>query len=374
VSTSRPAAATPQPAPATIGAALTAYLARRGGQRVVACERVAGGYETFIYRLQLGGAGTLPAERPLILRVYQGPGVAERSAWEAAVTTRVRAAGVPVPAVHLYEPDFAPLGGPFLLLDLARGARMDEAAGDASPLTVVRMIRNFARMQTGIHQIEWPDGVRLAPGLRAGDDLGPFVWAPERLAQARRALAERRLEALLPLLDWLVTRQARLQEPSAPRVLIHGDYHPLNVFMDGPRVADIIDWGAGGFAGAHEDIGWTSLLLATVTAADARQDRGFAPVRTLGQRAYIAAIWEATQLGRAWLRYGEVYAGLRWLLLFLPSVLPDAGPPLLNADARDFATPRYVRRVLAFINRRTSLKLELSSRGLQASPNPRPLP
>src|SRR6185437_8777715 len=110
----RPTAATPQPPPATMGAALAAYLAARGGQRLVACERVAGGYETFIYRVQLGGAGALPAERPLILRVYQGPGVAARSAWEAAATARVRAAGVPVPAVHLYEPGFAPLGGPFL--------------------------------------------------------------------------------------------------------------------------------------------------------------------------------------------------------------------------------------------------------------------
>ena len=357
-----PAAQPEDAAARAMAAALDRYLTGRGPQRVVGCERVAGGYETFIYRVELEGAGALPGGVPLILRVYQGPGVAERSRWEAAVTVRVRAAGVPVPAVHLYEPDAAPLGGPFLLLDLARGARMDEAAATASPLTVVRMIRNFARMQARIHAVDWPEGHALAPGAAEGDGLGPFVWGPNRLALARRELLSRRLDPLLPLVSWLEQRREAL--PPTPDVLIHGDFHPLNVFMDGPRVSDIIDWGAGGFAGAHEDAGWTSLLLATATAADAAQDRAFAAVRTLGQRAYVAATWEASRPSRALLRYGEVYAGLRWLLLFLPSVLPDAGSPVLNADARDFATPRYVRRVLAFVNRRTRLKLDLTRRGL----------
>lgn len=362
-----PAACGERPAAGAVAAALERYLADRyPGLRVARCESVSGGYETFIYRLELraevpSAAGAPPAGQPLVLRLYQGPGMAARSAWEAAAIARARAAGIPAPAVHLYEREAAILGAPFLLLDLARGERMDAAAAHASPLAVARMIRNFARVQIAIHRLDWPEGRDLAPGRNGGDDLGPFVWSPDRLAQARRALLARRLEALLPIVDWLEERQAAAR---GPEVFIHGDYHPYNVFVTGGKVSDVIDWGAGGFAGAHEDIGWTSLLLATATAADPAADRSLAAVRTLGQRAYLAAIWEVCRIGRARLRYGEVYAALRWLLLFLPSALPDAGPSVLNPDARAFATPLYVRRVLAFVNRRTRLRLDLSSRGL----------
>lgn|GEM_PF-2057105 len=345
-----------------IAEVLNEYFAQRApGIRVVTCERIPGGYETFIYHLQLQGRGTLPVAQPLILRLYQGPGMAARSAWEAAAIARARAAGIPAPAVHLYEQDATILGAPFLLLDHARGERMDAAAAHASPLAVARMLRDFARVQTAIHRIDWPEGRALAPGHSGSNDLGPFVWAPDRLAQARRALLARRLEVLLPIVDWLEEREAAVR---GPEVFIHGDYHPYNVFVAGGRVSDVIDWGAGGFAGVHEDIGWTSLLLATATAAEPAADRGLAAVRTLGRRVYLAAIWEACRIGRTRLRYGEVYAALRWLLLFLPSALPDAGPPVLNPDARAFATPLYVRRVLAFVNRRTRLRLDLRSRGL----------
>jgi hypothetical protein len=59
------------------------------------------------------------------------------------------------------------------------------------------------------------------------------------------------------------------------------------------------------------------------------------------------------------LRYGEVSAALRWMLIFLPSYLPNAGPPVLNPDAVAFTTPIYVQRVRRFIEKRTGLKLAI---------------
>ena len=363
----RPEGDTGEP-PATpfVRRALQRYLdGRSAGLRVTECERISGGFETFIYGFRVaavdgtrsadGGSG-LPLDRRLILRVYRGLGVVERSAWEQAVIERVRRDGIPAPAVYLYEPDPAPLGGPFLVLELVAGERMDEAALAASPIAVLRLIRNFARAQRSIYALAWPEGRALVPGVDDGD-LGPFAWVPDRLAAARRDLQERGLLQLLPVVEWLEQHRAAVDR--GEQVLIHGDFHPLNVFAQGTRISGIIDWGAGGFANKHEDIGWTSVLIATASAVDKKEDRRLAPFRTVAHRVYLAALWKDGGLDRAQLRYGEVYAALRWMQLFLPSYLPNTGPPPLNADAAQYTTARYVKRVRRFIEKRTKLTLAI---------------
>jgi len=341
------------------------YLRNRGSDaRVATFERITGGFETFIYRFTLAADGPetghasplLPPSRRLILRVYYRGGVVERSAWEAAVIAEVRLHGVPAPEVFLYEPDVQPLGGPFLVLDLAAGTRLDQAAPVAGKLTVVRMLRNFARAQAAIYGIDWPAGRALVPPAGSAG-IGPFAWVPERLVAARHEIAVRGLRPLEPLVDWLEQHHHLIA--NEPEVLIHGDFHPLNVFVEGPRISGIIDWGAGGFANKHEDIGWSSLLIATASAVDAAEDKQLGQFRTVGHALYMASLWEACRVDRAQLQYGEVYAGLRWMLIFLPSYLPDAGPAVLNSDAVAFTTPRFVARVRSFIEKRTGLKLAI---------------
>jgi aminoglycoside phosphotransferase (APT) family kinase protein len=350
----------PPPA-AEVGAALQRYLAAREPElHVAACERISGGFETFIFGVRLERDGTRPAGGPpsgrVILRLYRGPAVVERSSWEAATIRRVRAAGVPAPELYLHEADPAPLGAPFLLLERLRGRRLDEAGLSAKPIAVLRLLRNFARAQAAIHTIDWPEGrERLRRAYEV--DTGPLSWRPDRLAAARADLQARGIDALLSVVDWLEERQDLLDP--ADDVFIHGDFHPLNVFVDGTEVSGIIDWAGCGFANKHEDVGWTGMLIATVTAADKKEDRHLAPFRTVAYRVYQAAIWRACRLNRTQLRYGEVYGALRWLLIFLPSYLPNAGPPVLNDDAPAFTTPLYVRRVRRFIEKRTKLKLAI---------------
>jgi aminoglycoside phosphotransferase (APT) family kinase protein len=352
------------PPVAEVQAAMARYLDGRGARlRVTECEHISGGFETFIYgirveRFDMEGPPTalLPAGQRLILRIYGGLGVVERSTWEARIIERVRKEGVPVPPVYLYEPDPAPLGGPFLVIGLVTGTRMDQAALGAGPVAVVRMIRNFARAQAAIYKIDWPEGRSLIPP-RGDSELGPLAWARERLLAARQELESRNLKQLLPVIDWLEAIRSSIE--AGEEVLIHGDFHPLNVFVEGAQISGIIDWGSGGFANKHEDIGWTSMLIATATSADRKEDRKLAPFRTVARRVYLGWLWEACRLNRKQLRYGEVYAGLRWMLVFLPTFLPDAGPPLLNSDAVAFTTPLYVKRVRRFIEKRTKLKLQI---------------
>lgn len=345
--------------------ALQRYLDRRGaGLRVVACETISGGYETFIFGIRFeaaAGANTLapflPTDRRLILRVYQGVNVVGRSGWEAATIAYVRGKGVVAPELHLYEADPEPLGAPFLVIGFVPGERLDQAALTAKPLTVLKLLRNYARAQTALHALEWPEGPALLAAATP-DEFHALSWAPDRVQAARRELEVRGLTALLPVVDWLEANRGVLA--AEPEVFVHGDFHPLNMFVQGTRISGIIDWGSSGFANRHEDIGWSSMLIATVSAVDKKEDRRLAPFRAMAHKIYLGCLWQARRLDRKQLRYGEVSAALRWLLIFLPSYLPNAGPPVLNPDAAALTTPLYVERVRRFIEKRTKLKIDIA--------------
>lgn len=322
------------------------------------CERVTGGYETFIYSARLEGAGTLlPAGPTLIVRIYRGLNVVERCGWEAAAITAMQARGIPTAPLYLHEPDPAPLGGPFVILGFLPGRRMDEAALASGTVTVVKLLKAYAEMQTHIHTIDWPEGRELLRSFQLNNSFDALAWAPGRLKAARTELETRGLTALLPVLDWLEANRHLLK--GAPEVFVHGDFHPLNIFVEGTHISGILDWGGCGFATRYEDIGWSSALIATVSAVDKQEDRKLAPYRTVAHKLYLGLLWKAGGLNRRALRWGEVYGALRWLMIFLPSYLPDAGPAVLNPDAATLTTPLYVKRVRRFIEKRTKLTLDV---------------
>jgi aminoglycoside phosphotransferase (APT) family kinase protein len=405
-----------RPAARTLAAALDAYFQQRGlGVRARQIIPILGGFETYIYRLELAAAPShpsapvpaaedrgwecghparprgdapdgrdaraprfdpiqrttpaqpdpethkfrpaqLPIGVPLILRLGWRADAAGAVRWESQAMTAARAAGIPAPRVYLVEPDLPGLGGAVMLMEFARGVRVDQASLRAGIVDVVRMIRAYARMQATIYRVPWRPMPEMLPSF-SGSVLAPAASLEQRLAWFDAEIEARGLTFLRPVLHWLQGNRGAIA--GGQRVFLHGDYHPLNVFVDKRRVSAVIDWSASGFGDRHEDIGWSSLIIATATSADAAEDRRYAVFRSVGRWLYLGFLHSACRLDRAALRYGEVEAALRWLLIFLPSYLPNAGPPILNADAPAFTIPRYVLRVQRFIEKRTRLRLTI---------------
>ena len=341
---------------------LDAYLDRRGlGVRVAQVAPILGGFETYIYRLELAAtdspdAAQLPTGIPLILRLGWRHDSPEAVVWEAQAMAAARRGGIPAPRVYLVEPHLPELGGAIMLMEFVRGVRLDEAGLHAGPVEVIRLLRAYARMQAAIYRVPWRPERSQLPAL-AGSALAPFASLDERLTALDAEIEARGLPSLRPVLRWLQENRGIIERRR--RVFLHGDCHPLNIFVDKHRVCGVIDWSAAGFGDRHEDIGWSSMLIGTATSAVPAEDRQLGVFRTLGRWLYLAFLHDACRLDRAALRYGEVYGGLRWLLIFLPSYLPNAGPPVLNADAPAFTIPRYVKRVKRFIEKRTDLHLTI---------------
>jgi aminoglycoside phosphotransferase (APT) family kinase protein len=179
-----------------------AILASLGFERAGSTERVSGGRDTALFRVELGG-------ELYALRVFRPgqDGVARR---EAEVMRAAGVEGVPVPRVWA-EGTWRDRSA--LLLSWCPGRPMAEELAArpwrAWPLGVL-----FGRCQAAIHGRPSPEALRAA-GRAWIDWAGP---GEEALAARLRGTVPR-------------------EDP-----LVHLDYHPLNVMTDGERITGVLDW------------------------------------------------------------------------------------------------------------------------------------
>ena len=138
------------------------------------------------------------------------------------------ASAVPVPQIHA-------IGSwrehPALLIAWCPGRLLaDELA--ARPWRAWALGVEFGRVQAAIHALPVPAALRDHP----------VPW--EAWAGPDAALRER-LEAIRP----------------RPAVLLHLDYHPLNVLVDGGRVAGVLDWANARAGDPRADLARTASIL-----------------------------------------------------------------------------------------------------------------
>jgi aminoglycoside phosphotransferase (APT) family kinase protein len=196
---------------------------------------LSGGFDTTILGFRLTGA---PPDwsGPLILRVMTRADQGPRVLREAAVHAALVRAGFPAPRVLLHDTDVAPLGLPFLVMERLPGETMWSALAKAGPLAFLAMPRQLAELQARLHR-EGGGALRECAQALGLDPLVMGVQADvERL---HRRIAREKLAGLLPAADWLV---AHFPAPVQAEVICHGDFHPLNIMMDGGRISGVIDW------------------------------------------------------------------------------------------------------------------------------------
>jgi aminoglycoside phosphotransferase (APT) family kinase protein len=181
---------------------------------------VSGGQDTAIWRVEHGGiVSALRVFRPDQARMCQH----EQAAMRVAV-----AGGLPVPEVRAAGEW---QGRPALLLSWCAGRTLLGAL-QKQPWRIRSLGLAFGRMQARIHTVS-------APELQShrGDWIG---WAgPEETG------VQEHLRALNPRTD----------------ALLHLDYHPLNVMVDGARVTGVLDWPNARAGDPRADLARTLVIL-----------------------------------------------------------------------------------------------------------------
>ena len=338
--------------PPDVGDALIAYLRTELGDASLAYaaapSRITGGFDTTIYSFTLGGADGEMAG-PLILRVYRD-GVAEQARYETIVQNAVAAQGFPTPRVLISCVDPSVMGSAFVIMPRVPGAPMlNGLFSTAMPRLPVVMAKLHARL----HALD-PEPVRLAI-VEAG-------WAFGRTGTSdyttwRSEIERAKLEGLRDACAWVET--SRPPTDRAPAVC-HGDFHPLNVLMDGDLVSGVLDWPMMRIADPAWDVGAAIALFGHGPIDLPRPVVAVVNViRNWLLRRYVKAYLAERPLDAESVRYYEAMRLLGFMLETGSYRQAQAGvvPPTTKATA--FNHPRVLRGIAKRFTKVTGVAVTL---------------
>jgi aminoglycoside phosphotransferase (APT) family kinase protein len=208
-------------------------------------------WEAYIFRFQLAAEGVQPPAfaDPLVLRLYATAQGGPRAQREFAAQRHLRPLGYGVANPLLLEPTCAPLGGPFLIMEMIPGGTLLERLR-RHPYFILSIAASLARLHLRLHAL--PPECFPAPSGRFLD---------RRLDELRALTGAHQLDGLAPGVAWLYSH--RPSEPSAASIL-HLDFHPANVMVPpgGPPV--VLDWNEADVGDRHADVATTLMLMQTV--------------------------------------------------------------------------------------------------------------
>jgi aminoglycoside phosphotransferase (APT) family kinase protein len=211
-----------------------------------------GGFWALLYTFRLAQA---PPELSgeLVLRVM--PASDEEARREATAQATVLAAGVPAPRVHLCGGRNDGLGFPFIVMARVEGGTLRAGLSWREKLSLSRLPVLLADTLAQLHAVD------AKPFEEALTRTG---WPPQSagLEASLAALAERAAplgsDGFAAGVAWL---NARRPAPG-PRVVCHGDFHPLNLMIVDGRVSGLLDWSHALLAEPEYDIAYAAQLLA----------------------------------------------------------------------------------------------------------------
>ena len=271
-----------------------AILAALGRSDAVGIIPVAGGADAALWRVETEQAA-------YALRVLR-PDQAAQSRTEIEAMTAAAGAGIPVPrlqATGLWH------GHPALLLGWCPDQTLAEAML-ADPARVPSLGLAFGRTQALMHAVPAPAG--LAP---SGDAWIDWAQPDDALRRRLRELA------------------------TGPAKLLHLDYHPLNVLVDGERVTAVIDWANARSGDPRADVARTASILRFAPLPDTLPSG-----RATALRRALTAAWREgyRQSGAPWRTMAPFYAWAGAVMI------RDLSPRLGRADL-PWLTATYFERV-----------------------------
>jgi aminoglycoside phosphotransferase (APT) family kinase protein len=292
------------------GARLLEFLsASLDGARVGLAEPptpLSGGFDTQIYSFRLVGA---PPELsgPLVLRVLGPHNDPRRALREQAIQNALAAQGYPAPRAPLASADPGILGGGFLVMERLPGRTLldDRWLGMASVVV---------RAQRRLHAL---DPAPVLEAVEAAVPGGGAIHTVEgHLAQMETRIVRGAHLGLAPALGWLRTNRPAVE---GPRVVCHGDFHPLNILVDaGGQVTGVLDWPNVLFAERACDVAASHAILRHAPLDLAPLPRHLRwVVRAAGLALvgrFMAGHRRAEPLDRGALRYYEALACMRQLV------------------------------------------------------------
>jgi aminoglycoside phosphotransferase (APT) family kinase protein len=170
---------------------------------------------------------------------------------EFAVLRSLEETSVPAPRPRWIDADGTWFGRPSIVMDRVEGScEWYVMNGDLPEASRLAFGRRCLALLAGIHAVDWRRaGLErwVGPAEGAGASAEIRRWETELRRQQLEAHPE--LEVVLA---WL-HRQA---PPPSSIVLVHGDFKPGNMLLDGLDIVAMLDWETAHLGDPIEDLGW----------------------------------------------------------------------------------------------------------------------
>ncbi len=337
------------------------------GAPLLSLKVLASGWETTVFEFATASDSSripaLPARTPMVLRFYQGPFADAKGVRENATIAKLSSVGFCVPKPYAYEPDHDVLGAAFLIMERVPGGPLFATHSFASAFKTFSLgFFGFVRAQVRLHQMEL---------RKSGLDQIPRAYAPEGI-DANAPLLDRLLKIIeqrveqgpLPGLKEAYARlAARAAEfRSAPLSVVHMDYHPRNVVVQGFRVNGVIDWVNTDIGDRHLDAAMTAAILSSSAMEHPRWMRDNLAgnsLRTLFASLYIPLYHAMAPLDFERFRYCQAVGSL--LRLSMLGMMRTRGAEVVGfrPEALGEVTPAVVKLLSRYAARKSGAAVRL---------------
>jgi|SRR5579872_971021 aminoglycoside phosphotransferase (APT) family kinase protein len=337
------------------------------GARVLSLKVLASGWETTVFEFATGAESPrfpeLPARTPMVLRFYQGTFADAKGARENLTITKLSGVGFTVPRPYGYERDHGVLGAPFLIMERVAGGPLFSTRSFTGAFKTFSLgFFGFVRAQVRLHHMELRN---------SGLDAIPRAYTPDSVERAAPLLdrllsvIEQRVEE--GPLPGLREAHARLASQAAqfrvaPLSLVHMDYHPQNVVVNGVRVTGVIDWVNTDIGDRHLDAAMTAAILSSSAMEHPRWMRDNIAgnsLRALFTSLYIPLYHAMAPLDFERFRYCQAVASL--LRLSMLGMMRARGAEVVGfrPEAIGEVTPAVVRLLSRYAARHSGAAVGL---------------
>jgi aminoglycoside phosphotransferase (APT) family kinase protein len=177
---------------------------------------------------------------------------------EFAVLRALEGSGLAAPRALWLDAQPRWLDRPSLVMVREPGTCEYDVVNGHRPLEVrARLAREFCELMAAVHALDWR-ALKLDAVL---PDPGPSP-ARHELRSWEAILHQDQLEAY-PELELAIDHLAATAPACESPVLVHADFKPGNVLLDGDRITALLDWELVHLGDPLEDLGWVTQPLRT---------------------------------------------------------------------------------------------------------------
>lgn len=194
---------------------------------------------------------------PIVIRYLHGLNAADAARLEANGLRDLSRAGYPVPELFLLADEE---DEPFMVMERLAGEPLTQVAL-ANPARIPYWLDKSSDLLLRLHGVQWRNGFAAFK-----PELSPREFADRQVRWWKQQARSVQADDLTPAFAWLSGNLHRIQDDT-PLALVHRDFHPSNILVDGERITGVVDWGELSIADPAVDVAWSYMILATESSA-----------------------------------------------------------------------------------------------------------